>query len=81
MELVSSMKNNDNIARGDNYNAKGSCINYSLARMCQESNILYLGNSNISLEHIQRGEKFGGIHLNERGVDVFKQNFIKVINH
>ena len=36
--------------------------------------------NNISLEHIQRGGKFGGIHLNERGVDVFKQSFIDLIN-
>ena len=88
IELASSMKTNDNnvvvpsiIVLEDNFNEKGSCVNYHLTRIFQESNILYLGNSIISLEHIQRGEKFGGIHLNERGVDVFKQNFIKVINH
>ena len=34
--------------------------------MCQESNISYSDNSNISLEPIQSGGKFGGNHLNER---------------
>ena len=87
MELASSMKNNDNhvvvssiIVRGDNLNEKAADVNSHLLRMCNESNIGFKDNGNISLEHIQRGGKFGGIHLNERGVDVFKQSFIDLIN-
>ena len=87
MELASSMKNNDNhvvvssiIVRGDNLNEKAAEVNSHLLRMCEESNIGYKDNGNILLEHIQRGGKFGGIHLNERGVDVFKQSFIDLIN-
>ena len=87
IELASSMKTNENnvvvssiIIRGDNFNGKAADVNVHLARMCDESNIGFLDNSNILLDHIQRGGKFGGIHLNERGVNVFKQNFIDVIN-
>ena len=32
------------------------------------------------MEHIQRGGHWGGIHLNERGTEVLKQNFIDFIN-
>ena len=81
------MKNNDNhvvvssiIVRGDNLNEKAADVNSHLLRMCNESNIGFKDNSNISLEHIQRGGKFGGINLNERGVDVFKQSLIDIIS-
>ena len=80
MELASSMKNNDKhvavssiIVRGVNLNEKAADVNSHLLRMCDNSNIGFIDNSKISLEHIQRGGKFGGIHLNERAVDVFKQ--------
>ena len=75
MELVSFMKSTDNnvmvssiIVQEDNLNEKGSCVNFDLARMCHESNIGHLDNSNISLDHILRGRKYRGNYLNERGL-------------
>ena len=74
MELASSIKNNNNhfivssiILRGDNLNKKAADVSSHLLRMFQESNIGFLENSDILLQHIQMGVKFGGIHLNIRG--------------
>ena len=60
------------------YNHK--LVNMHLSRMCMESNIDYLDNSNILLEHLQGGGHWGGIHLNQGGNEVFKKNFIDMIN-
>ena len=60
------------------FNEKAFNANVHLSRMCDESNIRFLDNSNILLEHIQRGGKFGGINLNERGVKVLKKNLIDI---
>ena len=66
MELASSMKTEENavvvsslIKRGDSLNEKASTVNMHLSRMCMESNIDYLDNSNILLEHLQGGGHWG----------------------
>ena len=68
------------IRRGDAFNNKASEVNELMARMCRERDIGYLDNSNIDYEHLQGGGKFGGIHLTERGTEIFKCNFIDMIN-
>ena len=68
------------IRRGDAFNNKASEVNELMVRLCRENDIGYLDNSNIDYEHLQGGGKFGGIHLNERGTDIFKCNFIDMIN-
>ena len=68
------------IIRGDKLNSKATTVNEILYKKCSEKGILFLDNSNILLEHIQRGGHWGGIHLNERGTEVLKQNFIDFID-
>ena len=69
MELASSMKTEENavvvsslIKRGDSLNEKASTVNMHLSRMCMESNIDYLDNSNTLLEQLQ-GEGIGGVEF------------------
>ena len=66
MELAPSMNSEENavvvsslIKRGDSLNEKASTVNMHLSRMCMESNIDDLDNSNILLEHLQ-GEGIRG---------------------
>ena len=90
MKLGVSLKTSENkvvissiIKRGDKPNGKVTKINDILYKKCSDEGILFLDNSNILLEHIQRGAgHWGGIHLNEmeRGTEVLKQNFIDFIN-
>ena len=87
MQLGISLKSPENeivissiIKRGDKLNDKASEVNNILYKRCSEEGILFLDNSNILMEHIQRGGHWGGIHLNERGTEVLKQNFIDFIN-
>ena len=87
IQLAASMKSVETevifssiIRRGDAFNNKASEVNELMAKMCRERDIGYLDNSNIDYEHLQGGGKFGGIHLTERGTEIFKCNFIDMIN-
>ena len=68
------------INRADHLNAKVTQVNYMLAYKCQVFKIGYLDNSNICLQHLQGGGRWGGLHLNEDGAHILKQNFINIIN-
>ena len=87
VNLATSMKTSENqivisslINRADHLNAKVTQVNYMLAYKCQLLKIGYLNNSNIGLQHLQGGGKWGGLHLNEDGAHILKQNFINIIN-
>ena len=47
------------IIRGDKLNNKATTVNEILYKKCSEKGILFLDNSNILLEHIQRGGHWG----------------------
>ena len=87
INLATSMKTSENqivisslINRADHLNAKVTQVNYMLAYKCQVFKIGYLDNSNICLQHLQGGGRWGGLHLNEDGAHILKQNFINIIN-
>ena len=78
---MSTMKSNKSsftlsslIVRGDNLNKKASNVNAQLSRMCGKSNIGFLDNSIILLEHIQRGGGNLGHLFKWKGVEVFFLN-------
>ena len=85
--LASSVKNECNevaissiINRRDNLNIKATDVNNLLVNFCQKHNFGFLDNGNIEMEHLQGGGKWGGLHLNNYGNDIFKGNFIDFIN-
>ena len=66
------------INREDSFNKKARNVKTILQRLCQESGLGLLDNSSI-LRQGGRG-KFGGIHLNEGGSQILRQNFTEIIN-
>ena len=86
IELANSKKTDKNdvvisssINHGDSLNEKAISVNTYLHRLCQEYNIGFVGNSNISFEYLQKGGRWGDIHLNESDVEVFKCKSIDTI--
>ena len=87
IELALKMKTGANdviissvINRGDNYSEKARSVNTSLQDLCQQYNFYLLDNSNIIRKHLQGRGHWGGIHLNESGTEILKQNFNEIIN-
>ena len=48
-------------------------------KFCMENDIVYLDNSNICLENLERGGTWGGLHLNDSGTELFKRNILDIL--
>ena len=68
------------IRRGDRFQAKATAVNSHLYQLCVDGNFAYLDNSNIRLEHLQKGGHWGNIHLNDKGTNIFKQNLVDILS-
>ena len=87
VNLASSLENGSNeiiissiIRRGDRFQAKATAVNSHLYQLCVDGNFTYLDNSNIRLEHLQKGGHWGNIHLNDKGTNIFKQNLVDILS-
>ena len=83
--LVNRLKSGENdiivssiISRGDGFNEKASAVNEHLMKFCVENDIVYLDNSNICLENLERGGTWGGLHLNDSGTELFEKNILDI---
>ena len=86
MDIATNMKTEENdiivssiISRGDGYNEKAGTVNEHLMKLCVENDIVYLDNSNICLENLERGGNWGGLHLNDSGTELFKRNILDIL--
>ena len=86
MDIATNMKTEENdiivssiISRGDGYNEKAGTVNEHLMKFCMENDIVYLDNSNICLENLERGGTWGGLHLNDSGTELFKRNILDIL--
>ena len=87
VNLASSLQTDRNeiiissiIRRGDRFQAKATAVNSHLYQLCVDGNFTYLDNSNIRLEHLQKGGHWGNIHLNDKGTDIFRQNLFDILS-
>ena len=77
MDIATSMKSEENdiivfsiISRGDGFNEKAGAVNEHLMKFCLENDIVYLDNSNICLENLERRGTWGRLHLNDSGTSM-----------
>ena len=76
---MQSEENDIIVSRGDGFNEKAGAVNELLMKYCVENDIVYLDNSNICLENLERGGTWGGLHLNDSGTELFKRNILDIL--
>lgn len=81
--LAVDVKNEENevalsslIVRNDKYESKRMEVNELIKRMCNDTNLAYVDNSNIKKVHLNNS----GLHLNIEGEKILKKNLINFIN-